>query len=96
MGKNETLSDVLHTIGSSIGQTQTKLAFLQPRGLENIGNMCYMNSVCTRIKYKDVTDHGLQVLQVLIFCVPFYEFLDRISRKAAHSFKGDTPVIDAL
>lgn len=45
--KNETLSDVLNTIGPDMGQSSSKIAFLQPRGLVNTGNMCYMNSVST-------------------------------------------------
>ncbi|KAK3327113.1 hypothetical protein B0T19DRAFT_449497 [Cercophora scortea] len=57
-----------------------KLSFLEPRGLVNTGNMCYMNSV----------------LQVLTFCVPFYDFLDQVSKKAAHSFKSETPLLDAI
>ncbi|KAM7186197.1 hypothetical protein V8F33_011963 [Rhypophila sp. PSN 637] len=57
-----------------------KIAFLEPRGLVNTGNMCYMNSV----------------LQVLVFCVTFYDFLDHVSKKAAHSFKSETPLLDAI
>jgi ubiquitin carboxyl-terminal hydrolase 10 len=37
-----------------------------------------------------------QVLQVLIFCLPFYDFLDQVSKKAAHSFKSETPLLDAM
>jgi len=37
-----------------------------------------------------------QVLQVLIFCAPFFDFLDQVSKKKAHSFKSDTPLLDAM
>ncbi|KAF7553426.1 hypothetical protein G7046_g7108 [Stylonectria norvegica] len=57
-----------------------KISFLEPRGLINTGNMCYMNSV----------------LQVLMFCVPFYDFLGQVSKRAVHSFKSETPLIDAM
>lgn len=59
---------------------EEKTVFLEPRGLINTGNMCYMNSV----------------LQVLMFCSPFYDFLDQISKRAAHSFKSETPLLDAM
>lgn len=36
------------------------------------------------------------MLQVLIFCIPFYNFLDLVGKRAAHSFKSDTPLIDAM
>ncbi|RYP56683.1 hypothetical protein DL769_009887 [Monosporascus sp. CRB-8-3] len=39
---------------------------------------------------------GYRVLQVLIFCIPFYDFLDQVSKKAAYSFKSETPLIDAM
>ncbi|KAK3996698.1 hypothetical protein QBC44DRAFT_137151 [Cladorrhinum sp. PSN332] len=72
-----TLAEALHSYHP--GPIE-KLPFLEPRGLVNTGNMCYMNSV----------------LQVLIYCLPFYDFLDQVGKKAAHSFKSDTPLIDAM
>jgi hypothetical protein len=39
---------------------------------------------------------GQQVLQVLVFCVPFYDFLEQVGRNAAHSFKSETPILDAM
>ncbi|KAF7186610.1 putative ubiquitin carboxyl-terminal hydrolase 3 [Pseudocercospora fuligena] len=56
------------------------LNFLEPRGLVNTGNMCYMNSI----------------LQVLVFCVPFYNFLDQVRQRTVHSMKSDTPLVDAM
>ena len=42
------------------------------------------------------TDMRSQILQVLVFCVPFYTFLDQVGKRAAHSFKNDTPLMDAM
>ena len=78
--RNEALSDVLTTMTTVVEPPKTKIAFLKPRGLINTGNMCYMNSI----------------LQVLIFCIPFYDFLDIVSQRAKHSFKSDTPLMDAM
>ncbi|ODH52908.1 hypothetical protein GX48_00775 [Paracoccidioides brasiliensis] len=80
VSKGESLFDVINNIGSDPCQYGNKIAFIEPRGLVNTGNMCYMNSI----------------LQILVFCVPFYEFLDKISRRAVHSIKSELPLIDAM
>jgi ubiquitin carboxyl-terminal hydrolase 10 len=67
-------------LGEDVTQYSDKIAFLEPRGLVNTGNMCYMNSV----------------LQILVSCVPFHQFLDHVGRRAAHSFHSDMPLIDAM
>ena len=47
--KGSSIGDVLTTYDVHISQAEGKLAFLEPRGLVNTGNMCYMNSVsCCR------------------------------------------------
>lgn len=43
--KAESLADVLSRLGENVSQYSDKVAFLEPRGLVNTGNMCYMNSV---------------------------------------------------
>ncbi|GFP56954.1 probable ubiquitin carboxyl-terminal hydrolase 3 [Trichoderma asperellum] len=74
------VNSLAEAIQSYAVENNGKLDFLEPRGLINTGNMCYMNSV----------------LQVLMFCVPFYDLLDQVGKRAAHSFKSETPMIDAL
>ncbi|KAL2849988.1 hypothetical protein BJX68DRAFT_92144 [Aspergillus pseudodeflectus] len=78
--RNQSVADVLQNLGEDVSQYSDKVAFLEPRGLVNTGNMCYMNSV----------------LQILVSCVPFYQFLDHIGKRASHSFQSDCPMIDAL
>jgi len=74
------------------------IPFLEPRGLVNTGNMCFMNAVCKITlfthRYQGLTIS--QVLQMLVFCGPFYYFLDRVGKEAAHNFKNETPLIDAM
>lgn len=79
-GKKNTESLAEALRSFNAGAKASKISFLKPRGLVNTGNMCYMNSV----------------LQVLVFCAPFYDFLEQVSKKAAHSFKNETPLIDAM
>lgn len=33
---------------------------------------------------------------MLVFCIPFYDFLDKVAQKAAHAFKSTTPLVDAM
>lgn len=44
--QRRSIADVLVTLGDDVAQYGDKVAFLEPRGLVNTGNMCYMNSVC--------------------------------------------------
>ena len=50
---------------------EAKIAFLEPRGLVNTGNMCYMNSVSARSYLR----HG----PVLLMFFRFYRFLYSVS-----------------
>ncbi|GAB7362845.1 hypothetical protein MBLNU230_g3148t1 [Neophaeotheca triangularis] len=74
--KSASLTDALRQYNV---QNDASLSFLEPRGLVNTGNMCYMNSV----------------LQVLTFCVPFYNFLDQVRQRTVQSMKSETPLLDA-
>lgn len=63
-------------------RTHDKIYFIEPRALKNRGTDCYMNSV----------------LQVLVFCMPFYNFLQQVRQNVVHSFKdtSQTPLIDVM
>ena len=46
IAKITTLAEALSSYKVDEVKEESKLAFLEPRGLVNTGNMCYMNSVC--------------------------------------------------
>lgn len=99
MRKSESLADVLTSLGEDVSQYSDKIAFLEPRGLINTGNMCYMNSVSWHaIRFADL--HLLnareQVLQILVSCIPFYQFLDHVGRRISHSVHSAFPMVDAM
>ena len=50
--RSEALSDVLQDM-SLTPEAPSKVSFLQPRGLVNTGNMCYMNSVSSEAAPRD-------------------------------------------
>lgn len=43
--KTASLSEALNSYSVAEARENSKVAFLEPRGLVNTGNMCYMNSV---------------------------------------------------
>ena len=51
--KNDSLADVLNSLGPDVENYADKIAFVEPRGLVNTGNMCYMNSVSTCLAFTD-------------------------------------------
>ncbi|KAI8067316.1 hypothetical protein BDF21DRAFT_112628 [Thamnidium elegans] len=53
---------------------------LQPRGLINNVNTCFMNVI----------------LQPLSHCAPFYNLIKTISKQTKHAFKSKTPLLDSI
>ena len=57
-----------------------KALSLQPRGLTNRSNWCYINST----------------LQALLACPPFYNLMKALSSPQKRSGKSTTPIIDSM
>ncbi|BFZ56109.1 hypothetical protein PYCC9005_003151 [Savitreella phatthalungensis] len=60
--------------------THATSPLIEPRGLVNKGNMCFMNAV----------------LQLLVYCPPFYNLFDRIGREVRQKMDSKTPLMDAM
>lgn len=61
-------------------QLEHKALSLQPRGLTNKSNWCYINST----------------LQALLACPPFYNLMKALSLPSRRSGKSSTPIIDSM
>ncbi|XP_067003842.2 ubiquitin carboxyl-terminal hydrolase 10 isoform X4 [Anabrus simplex] len=61
-------------------QLEHKAISLQPRGLTNRSNWCYINST----------------LQALLACPPFYNLMKSLPLPARRSGKSSTPIIDSM
>ena len=68
-------SDVMQNITIS-----NAVPLIQPRGLVNIGNTCFMNVV----------------FQALLYCAPFYNILRQVREKVTFSFNSNIPLVEAL
>lgn len=92
--KSASLADALKRYSV---QSDTRLSYLEPKGLVNTGNMCYMNSVsCSRDRKRRSFANTIQILQVLVFCTPFYNFLSQVRQRTVHSLHSTTPLLDAM
>ena len=94
--KSLPLGELLGYYSASASGKNSHVAFFRPRGLVNTGNVCYMNSVGNDLSYVKTHLRPVQVLQVLLFCAPFFDFLDQINTLTAQDTKTKTPMIDAL
>ncbi|KAJ1678953.1 hypothetical protein EV182_003022 [Spiromyces aspiralis] len=58
----------------------TQMPLIQPRGLVNTGNTCFMNVI----------------FQALLYCAPFYNAIQQIRDKITFSFSTGTPILESL
>ncbi|KAJ3205221.1 hypothetical protein HK099_000891, partial [Clydaea vesicula] len=79
-------SNGLHTPGKIKFQELSQFTIsynailIRPRGLINVGNMCFMNVI----------------LQLLVHCVPFHNFFMKYLKDFSFSLKNETPLMEAM
>lgn len=76
----ETLINPSVSIRSVSGFDIEDIRPVQPRGLINNGNMCFMNAI----------------LQPLVHLVPFFKLFQFLKKKIPYSFNSKTPLTDAI
>lgn len=61
-------------------QLDHRVVLLQPRGLTNRGNWCYINST----------------LQALLACPPFYNLMKSLPAPIHRNASSSTPIVDSM
>lgn len=61
-------------------ETHFNAPLIYPRGIVNTGNMCFANAI----------------LQVLVYCAPFYNLFELVSKHVSHDFHNTTPLMEAV
>jgi hypothetical protein len=57
--------------------------------------MLYVDYVVSVLYGSDCL-HDFQVLQILVFNNLFYKLVDGVGKRVGHSFKDETPLLDAM
>jgi ubiquitin carboxyl-terminal hydrolase 10 len=61
-------------------ETRFTAPLTYPRGMINKGNLCFANAI----------------LQVLVYCAPFYNLFRLVGNQVAHDFQKSTPLMEAV
>lgn len=70
------------SLASVIGQAETQFhaPLTYPRGMINKGNLCFANAI----------------LQVLVYCAPFYNLFRLLGENVPHDFHNSAPLMEAV
>lgn len=80
LGPSQPTTKQLADVLKEYNPSNGKVLFIEPRGLYNARVDCYM----------------ISILQVLLYCTPFYNFLHQVKTQSTQSLKFNTPLLDAL